>query len=218
MVYSQWTWCHMQSCFIFVWSLNVLNTTVSINETVVTSFLIPATTFYLYNPTQCRHNIIITIHSIHYMGIIYCNWLWCCDPPAASTIHLMIVFDSFYSITSNLLLPPFPITHPRMHTSTWPKRWNTLLSPMSRRCWLYYCGESCSVVFWLTAYVIRLLFAQQHTRHAELPPQFLRPARDLSPPRVAEWYKDNDWERDMLSHSALSNMNHESSKTPVTGV
>ena len=113
--------------FIFFWSLNVLNTTMSRNEVVVTISLIPATT-YLYNPTQCRHNIMMTIHSIHYRGIIYCNWLWCCDPPAASTIHLIIVFDSFYSIISNLLLPPFPITRPRIHTSTWPKGWNTVLN------------------------------------------------------------------------------------------
>ena len=55
----------------------------------------------------------MAIHSIHYRGIIYCNWLWCCDHPAASTMHLMIVFDYFYSIISNLLLPPFPITHLR---------------------------------------------------------------------------------------------------------
>jgi len=100
--------------------LNVSNITISRTEVVVTS-LIPAI-IWPYNLTQCRHNIMMSIHSIHYRCIIYYSWLWCCDPTTFSTIHLMIVFDSFCSIINNLPLPSFPITCPRMHTTAFDQK------------------------------------------------------------------------------------------------
>jgi len=131
--------CQMQSCYTCVWSLNMSNTTISRNEVVVTS-LIPAI-IWPYNSTQCRHNIMMAIHSIqHYRCIIYCNWLWCCDPPTSATIHLMIVSDSFCSIISNLSLPPFPMTHPRMHTTAFDQKGEIY-------CWVRWQeGVGCIIV------------------------------------------------------------------------
>ena len=165
----------------------------------------------------------MVIHSIHYRSIIYCNWLCCCDPPSASfTIHLMIVFDSFCSTIGNLSLPPFLMNRPKMHTSAWPKGWRILLSWMARICWLYYCGEGCSV-FRFTAYHIAFVSPTTHqtcwaiTITITIIPVFMS-SQGAPPHRVVEWYKDDNQERGMLSHFPMSDMNHESSKTPVTGV